>query len=278
MERQSVPTVHVDPDEVEEEEESPPPPPPYVEPVCQVTFGRAVCMRGGATVDCPAKVDQVRHDTKVTASGAWELSPTYTYFLDRGIVRELTRLFEGSSVIELGAGKGCYADSLRRARTPSADVPGITVRAFDGASNVAALTGGLVQTADLTKDLSAPRAEWVLCLETAEHIPRQYEDRLLSNLDQLNSKGIVLSWSNNAGGNGHVNLRTNEWVEERLGSMGYVRQVADEQALRRAVSDIHWFRDTLMVFQRRGLSSGRAGVRGRNARLRNMMRVEGRRR
>jgi len=127
------------------------------------------------------------------------------------------------------------------------------VRAFDGAPNVATLTGGLVQRADLSKDLSVPPAEWVLCLETAEHIPREHEDTFLANLDRLNTAGIVLSWSNNAGGNGHVNLRTNDWVEERLRGMGYVRQRYDEKALRKGVSDIHWFRDTLMVFQRRGL-------------------------
>jgi hypothetical protein len=113
---------------LDDNEDPPPPPPPpprYVQPVCQVTFGRAMCMRGGSEVDCPAKVDQVRHDTKVTSSGAWELSPTYTYFLDRGIVIVLTRLFAGSSVVELGAGKGCYDDALRRARSPRADIPRI---------------------------------------------------------------------------------------------------------------------------------------------------------
>lgn len=231
---------------------SPPPPPrPYVRPVCQVTFGRAVCMREGVTVECPPKVDQVRHDTKVTASGAWEISPTYTYFLDRGIVHELTRIFAGSTVIELGAGRGCYADALRRAPAPAPRVPQIAVRAFDGAVNVNELTGGLVRNADLSKPLGEPTADWVLCLETAEHIPREHESTLLANLDRLNTEGIVLSWSNNAGGNGHVNLRTNEWVEDKLGSMGYVRELADERALRRAVSDIHWFRDTLMVFRRK---------------------------
>jgi hypothetical protein len=68
--------------------------------------------------------------------------------------------------------------------------------------------------------------------------------QLLANWHRLNRRGIVLSWSNNAGGNGHVNLRTNEWVEARLASMGYSHDTRAEAALRRAVSDIHWFRDT----------------------------------
>jgi len=203
----------------------------------------------------------VRHDTKVTSSGAWELSPTYTYFLDRGIVIVLTRLFAGSSVVELGAGKGCYADALRRAPSPRADIPSIKVRAFDGAPNVAELTGGLVRRADLTQPMREPAADWVLCLETAEHIPREFEETLIANLDRLNTIGIVLSWSNNAGGNGHVNLRTNAWVEQRLKALGYERQMADERTLRLGVSDIHWFRDTLMVFRRQGAERALDGRR-----------------
>jgi len=117
---------------------------------------------------------------------------------------------------------------------------------------VGVLTGGLVERADLTAPLMQPPAEWVLCLETAEHIPRTHEAQLLANMHGLNTKGIVLSWSNNAGGNGHVNLRTNPWVERRLGQMGYDHDLKAERALRKAVSDIHWFRDTLMVFRRRG--------------------------
>ena len=119
-----------------------------------------------------------------------------------------------------------------------------------------------MERADLTKKLEVAPADWVLCLETAEHIPRQFEDTLLANLHNLNAAGIVLSWSNNAGGNGHVNLRTNEWVEQTFASMGYVRQTTDERALRGAVSDIHWFRDTLMVFRRkrRLFGGGRSGV------------------
>ena len=183
------------------------------------------------------------------SSGAWILPPNYTYFLDRGLVSRLSQLFEASSVVELGAGKGCYADALRRA--PSARGRQITVRAFDGAPDVSTITGGLVEHADLSSAIKMRPGDWVLCLETAEHIPREHEEQLMANLDRLNTMGLVLSWSNNAGGNGHVNLRTNEWVVQRFDAMGYMRDVAEERALRQAVSDIHWFRDTIMAFRRR---------------------------
>ncbi len=209
------------------------------EPICQVTFGKQVCEQGGRQVPCPAKADQVRKDTQPSATGAWLLPSTYTYFLDRGLADALAILFAGASVIELGAGKGCYADRLRRSSGLG------LVRAFDGAPNIAAMTRGLVRSADLSKPMRVrPVAGWVLCLETAEHVPRAHEDALLSNIDRLNTRGVVLSWSNNAGGNGHVNLRTNEWVVGRMVRMGYVHDLPAQKRLRAAIGPIHWFRDT----------------------------------
>ena len=216
------------------------------EPLCQVTFGRAVCMRAGQTVPCPGHIDLDRRDGAVpTASGAWRLqSANYTYFMDRGLVSALAKQFAGGSVVEFGAGKGCYAAALRRAGLPS-------VRAFDGAPGVAEMTHGQVQTADLTAELRLGAAEWVLCLEVAEHIPRAFEERLLANWDRHNRRGIVMSWSDNAGGNGHVNIRSNEWVLTRMAAMGYEHDKQAQETLRRSVTDIHWFRTTLMVFTKK---------------------------
>ena len=221
-------------------------------------------MRGNDTVACPANVDRTRHDgAKPTASGAWKIdAPTYTYFMDRGLVAALVKLFgPSSSVLELGAGKGCYTEALLRAGQPS-------VRAIDGAPGVADMTGGLVHTADLTQELRLGAADWVLCLEVAEHILRAFEDKFLANLHAHNRRGIVLSWSDNIGGNGHVNIRDNAWVVKRIGAMGYDHDPVAEGALRHSVSDIHWFRSTLMVFRRHetppgegaaGLVESRAG-------------------
>lgn len=90
----------------------------------------------------------------------------------------------------------------------------------------------------------------VLCLEVAEHIPQQHEEVFLQNLDRHNRQGIVLSWSDNEGGNGHVNRRSNRWVVDRFQKMGYLHDTESERALRAAVADIHWYRETLMVFRK----------------------------
>jgi len=91
----------------------------------------------------------------------------------------------------------------------------------------------------------------VVCLEVAEHIPREHERRFLANLLRHARRGLVLSWSNNEGGNGHVNLRSNEWVVAAMGRHGFDHDLEAQAALRKGISDIHWYRETLMVFRRR---------------------------
>ena len=212
------------------------------EPLCQVqTFGAKVCERGGAVAPCR---QWSKTGATPGATGAWTLEESYTYFLDKGLARALAALFGRGSVLEFGAGKGCYVAALRRAGYTS-------LRAYDGAPGVERLTGGLVQRADLTARLSFGPSDWVLCLEVAEHIPRAHEEAFVQNLHAHNRRGIVLSWSNNEGGNGHVNLRTVEWVAARFGALGYDHDAAATKALRDAVKDIAWLRDTILVLRRR---------------------------
>ena len=213
------------------------------EPTCHVTFDKAVCERGGVRVPCPKGN---RAGATPGSTGAWTLSAGYTYFLDPGLVEALARHFGDSSVLELGAGKGCYSSALRRA--------GIPVRAYDGAPGIAELTGGLVHTADLTSDLTLQlgkkSADWVLCLEVGEHIPQKHEDVLLHNVLDTARKGVIISWSNNDG-NGHVNRRPNEYVIEEMERRGFEHAPAVTKKLRAAVTRIHWYRETIMVFRRR---------------------------
>jgi hypothetical protein len=93
-------------------------------------------------------------------SGAWQLTENYVYFLDRGLLEAMVNLVDGGSVLEFGAGKGCYTAAFRRRNVPT--------RAFDGSPQVAALTRGLVQSSDLTVPLSLGAADWVVCLEVPE--------------------------------------------------------------------------------------------------------------
>lgn len=218
---------------------SPPPPPPLFVPVCAVDWKRSKCARGHEALPCPK---QPHEGATPIGTGAWELTESYVYFLDRGLLAAMVGLFEGGSVLEFGAGKGCYTAAFR--------LRGLAARGYDGSPQVAALTDGLVQSADLTVPHALDPADWVVCLEVAEHIPRPHEETFLTNLLSHARRGVVLSWSNNEGGNGHVNLRSNEWVAEAMRARQFEHDPDGQAALRHGISDIHWYRETVMVFRR----------------------------
>ena len=220
------------------------------EPTCRITFRK--CERGGLSVPCPkakAKRDFWAGATP-GSTGAWTVTEEFTHFLDRGLVEALARHFRDSSVLELGAGTGCYTSALRRA--------GIPVRAYDGGPGIAELTRGLVHTADLTSDLTLQlgkkSADWVLCLEVGEHIPQKHEDVLFHNVLDTARKGVIISWSN-GGGHSHVNRRPNQYVIEEVERRGFEHVPALSKQLRAAVSYFGWFRRTIMVFRRRSADS-----------------------
>ena len=242
---------------------SPPPPPPkppspppryypYVPPICRVHTSEH-CMRGTAAIRCPINIKGQRRTNRssisqptVTETGFWDLPSDYVYYLDRSLAAALARFFheEEADVVEFGAGLGCYTHALADA--------GITVRGFDGLAAIAKRTGGLVRSADLATDVSQTvgNSSWVLCLEVAEHIPKQFEGQFLRNLGATARDGLVLSWSASSVGQGHVNARDARWVALRMRGLGWVLDKGATMTLRASVRNIFSLRDTLIVFRR----------------------------
>ena len=111
-------------------------------------------------------------------------------------------------------------------------------------------TQGLVLTADLATNLTLPEADWVLCLEVAEHVPPEFESTFLSNLNRHARKGVVLSWSSERRGLGHRNPQSEAYAIGRMQSLGFAFDSSKSEALRHSASRKGWFRKTLMVFRR----------------------------
>ena len=211
-------------------------------------------------VRCPRHGQNVPDD-----SGGWTLNEAYTYKLDRRVLREYTRLFAGATVTELGAGKGCYTKALLATKRVKA------VRAFDGARNIASLTDGLVQFADLSKpghlesmDGAGPNraarredghgdssSDWALSTEVGEHIPPSGEAAYLDHVASYATRGAVLSWAvPEQGGTGHVNLLTNAQVAGKMAARGLCLDVTSSIQLRRAAFGGKHFRATIAVYRR----------------------------
>ena len=159
------------------------------------------------------------------------LSPTISYALPSGhavadhlIVLLLVNITSPAnasrsarrfSINDFGAGVGQYGAALLAAQ------PASWYLAYDGAGDVEWYTSGFVSFVDLTlPNLALPRADWVLSLETGEHIPRSAERHFVRNLHAHNCRGIVLSWAD-YGGHAHINTRDNAYIAALFGELGY---------------------------------------------------------
>ena len=192
------------------------------------------------TVPCPAV-----GELGTSSTGSYILPKNFMYRFDRkfanAILNNVTTL--GSSVLELGAGLGCYTHYFNNSRRFS------QIFGYEGASNVFEVSGGLINQADLTlKQDFGQTFDWVICLEVAEHIPEEYESIFVENLISNSPKGIVLSWAlPTQPGSGHVNGKANDYVIALMGSKGYDFD-AEKTSFLRSQAELGWFQRTTMVF------------------------------
>lgn len=175
--------------------------------------------------------------------GYWIDAGEGHYDFEESLAIELTGLFAGRSVCDLGCGNGSYVKLLRSF--------GIVCDGFDGTPKVRDY-GPFLYVADLSTPVNLGRYDWVLSLEVGEHIPAIYESVFLDNIHRHNSVGVVMSWAvPGQGGQGHVNERPNHYIAQKMASLGYWRDVQSENILRMVSTKFSYFKDTLMVYRRK---------------------------
>ena len=90
----------------------------------------------------------------------------------------------------------------------------------------------------------------MISLEVGEHLPPQFEDIFLKNLDRHNSKGIILSWAiEGQGGFGHFNEKSNDYIKQKMHTLNYYNDLNAENTFRASAKLPH-FKNTLMVFRK----------------------------
>jgi len=127
--------------------------------------------------------------------------------LDKGLLRALIRHVwqppldaePPFAIGDFGAGGGQYSSWLNETGL-------LQAFAFDGTPLAATVSEGAVQEVSLVDEFRLWRTfDWVLCLEVGEHIPAQFAEVLVANIKRHAKKGIVMSWSDDWEGIGHVN-------------------------------------------------------------------------
>jgi 2-polyprenyl-3-methyl-5-hydroxy-6-metoxy-1,4-benzoquinol methylase len=199
----------------------------------------------------PERVDCLQYESpSIDSSGAWYLPQNFMYKFDQKFANAiLDRVVEGGSVLELGAGLGCYTYYFR----DSGKV--LSIDGYEGAANVEEMSEGFIKQADLTKiqvfgSAQQQLYDWVVCMEVAEHIPPEHEHTFLINLVSHANKGILLSWGTlKQLGHGHVNLKSNAYVIGMMHNFGFEY---DENAslYLRGEAEFSWFKGSTMVFRK----------------------------
>lgn len=169
---------------------------------------------------------------------------TNTHDWDRPLAAELVKMFRTSkTIVDIGCGNGGYTKHFID--------NGLSCTGYDGSPLTPEITGGLCGIKDFSVPVDIGKFDFVLSLEVGEHIPATYEQNFVDNLVKAAKKFICLSWGvEGQGGLGHVNCRNNDYVIRELSKRGFVYD-SDRSDKLRSVSTFPWFKNTVMVFEKK---------------------------
>ena len=123
--------------------------------------------------------------------------------------------------------------------------------AYDGAPFTDTTSEGRVKFLDLTlRQYGLPLYDWVISIEVAEHIPRQFESMFIDNIVRHAREGVVLSWAiPGQGGFSHVNNRPVQYVKELMEGLGFKHDPEWSEKLKGAAT-LFWLRGNTNVYRR----------------------------
>lgn len=179
-------------------------------------------------------------------TGAWEKSEidgqhVFSYRLAEFIAKLLPK---NEPLFDLGCGTGAYSKYFR-------DIGFTNITAIEG-SDLEELFETPVEVFDLTEPMVVENPGNVVCLEVAEHVPGEYMDILLDNIDKCCSGILVLSWAiRGQEGHGHVNCMDNYEVIGMLQDKGFNFLWGPSRIARGAAEEhCSWFKSTILIFQK----------------------------
>ncbi|KAL3864850.1 hypothetical protein ACJMK2_006500 [Sinanodonta woodiana] len=168
------------------------------------------------------------------------------HFADKNLAEALSELFKGKRVASFGDGPGTYKELLENSGKR------ITYDAYDGAPFCNDTSQGNVKFMDLTLyQYGLPLYDWVISLEVAEHIPSEFENVYINNINRHAREGVVLSWAVlGQGGYAHINNRPFEYVVEIMKKNGLHHDPKKSEVLKNAAK-LKWLKDNVNVYLRR---------------------------
>ncbi len=171
-------------------------------------------------------------------TGVWDLKEAKTqHAFSERLAKIISANFSGL-IYDVGCGPGHYVDFLKKDGHEAIGIEGTDFK-----------NGNLVH--DLTEPLPLMDKGTVICLEVAEHIPKQFETFFLDNVTGLVDKYLLISWAvKGQGGHGHVNEQGRDYVLKTLNGRGFKLMHVETDALRKTMEKdpLWWFAKSLYLF------------------------------
>jgi len=189
--------------------------------------------------------------TPAFASESYYISP-HGYFIgdsehvtDLNLAEAIVEFLKkenGQTIVDFGCGDGDYVNYFIK--------NGLSAVGYDGNPVTELASGGTCFVQDLSIPLDLNRQfDWVMSLETGEHLPQQYERIFIENLTRHVKKGLILSWAiKGQGGVGHFNEQNNDYIKAIFADLGWYNDIDAENHLREKAT-VHWIKNTVMVFR-----------------------------
>lgn len=160
----------------------------------------------------------------------------------------LYEAYEPDSVIDFGCGLGRYLTGFQ--------AHGATVHGVEGYSEArdhAEIPADALTIHDLREPLKLDeRYDLALCIETAEHIPPEYDDVLIDTVTNAAPRVVFTAAPPEHGGTHHVNEAPREYWIEKFQSRGfsYAAEETDrlQESIRSEIDAAEWIADRPFIF------------------------------
>jgi hypothetical protein len=180
----------------------------------------------------------------MTETGIWNQAEADLYHKSSPkLAAFLCRYLDPSiQVVDFGCGQGFYISELESVGFKCVGIEGLRLNNF--------LTKN-IRIADLSKPYVFIDKLNVLSFETGEHIPQEFEETFLDNIT-IPAIKLIMSWATpGQGGVGHVNLRSHEYIINKIESRGFKLNTVDTAIIRRNVDkQCDWLERNLLIFDR----------------------------
>lgn len=172
------------------------------------------------------------------------------HLTDTKIIPHLSFFLKGKTVGSFGEGPGSYKREIMKLHQVQ------LYDAYDGAPYSEENSNGSVKFLDLTiPQFGIPLYDWIISLEVAEHIPKEFELVYLDNIFRHAKEGIILSWAvPGQGGLQHINNKPLEYVIHVMEENGFYRDEHSSKKFQDS-ANLWWIRTNINVYRRKNYST-----------------------